>query len=98
MLYLIDNSIIEWLQTKRPIFADGRYSWQCAYPDAKNSHYIIPSYVYDEIYPWYAYSPPELVKSFKTYTQAMKAFNKAVHIALKKEVKFSLDKFPKGWL
>ncbi len=97
MLHLIDEKRIEYLSKKRPQFLSGKWYWECAYADAFDKPSMLPSYIYDEIYPWYAYSPGQGRKIFKTYKSAMKAFNRAVHKYLKQESSFVLGQFPKGW-
>jgi hypothetical protein len=62
---------------------DGRYFWQSAYAEACAKHYIIPSYIYDILYGYRSKDRSYLRKTFDTYDEAVRQFDKALDLIKK---------------
>lgn len=48
---MINQKIIDWLRGKRPTYDEKKRLWyfQCAYADASDTYWTLPSYLYDAV-------------------------------------------------
>jgi len=80
------NVDFTWLSKKYPLKTQKGYAWQCAYTDALDKHYMLPSYIWDNLYGYSIKDGSSLYKIYKQKKYAIQVCAKIVSDCLYKEM------------